>query len=291
MITKDLIANVRRLEIRTRRIVDDLTAGAYHSVFKGRGMEFDEVREYAPGDDIRAIDWNVTARMGHPFIKRFVEERELTVMLLVDVSASGDFGSTDKRKRETATELAALLAFSAIRNDDQVGLLLFSDLEELFVKPRKGKKHALRLIRELMACQRQREKTNIGRALESMMRTIKRRAVVFIISDMLDDGFEQGLRAANKRHDVIILRITDPIELSLPNVGCVALADAESGERRLFNSRSNRRRRAVRLEAADWRLKQEKMFRETQTDLIDLRCGEDPIIPLMRFFRKREKRR
>lgn len=291
MLTKELIANVRRLEIRTRRIVDELTAGAYHSVFKGRGMEFDEVREYAPGDDIRAIDWNVTARMGHPFIKRFVEERELTVMLLVDVSASGDFGSTDKRKREMATELAALLAFSAIRNDDQVGLLLFSDQEELFVKPRKGKKHALRLIRELMAFQRQQQKTNIAQALESVMRTIKRRAVVFIISDMLDDGFEQGLRAANKRHDVITLRITDPFELALPNLGCIALADAESGDRRLFNSRSKRNRRTVSLEAADWRLKQEKMFRETKTDLIDLRCGEDPIVPLMRFFRKREKRR
>jgi len=291
MLTKELIANVRRLEIRTRRIVDELTAGAYHSVFKGRGMEFDEVREYTPGDDIRAIDWNVAARMGHPFIKHFVEERELTVMLLVDVSASGDFGSTGQRKKDLATELAALLAFSAIRNNDQVGLLLFSQQDELFVKPRKGRKHVLRLVRDLLAFERTGHQTDIAHALESMMKSVKRRAVVFLISDMLDDHFENALRATNKRHDVIAMRITDPAELSLPQLGFLSLEDAENNTIATFNSWLPGRRKKYALEAAGIRMGQEAICRRAKADLIDLRCGEDPILPLMRFFRTREKRR
>jgi len=291
VLTKELIANVRRLEIRTRRIVDELTAGAYHSVFKGRGMEFDEVREYSDGDDIRTIDWNVTARMGHPFVKRFVEERELTVMLLVDVSASGDFGSTGRRKMALATELAALLAFSAIRNSDQVGLLLFSDQDELFVKPRKGRKHVLRLVRDLLAFDRSSGGTDIAHALESMMRTVKRRSVVFVISDMLDSGFENALRAANRRHDVVVMRLADPRELGLPKLGFVSVESAEGGGGGIFNGWRKGARRRFGLESAGMRLAQEEACRRAKTDLIDLRCGEDPIGPLMRFFRTRERRR
>lgn len=291
MLTKELIANVRRLEIRTRRIVDELTAGAYHSVFKGRGMEFDEVREYAEGDDVRAIDWNVTARMGHPYVKRFVEERELTVMLLVDISASGDFGSTGKRKNVLAAELAALLAFSAIRNNDQVGLLLFSDRDELYLPPRKGRKHVLRLVRELLGHERQSAGTDIAGAVERMMQVVKRRAVVFLISDMIDDGFENALRAANRRHDVAVMRLTDPHELQLPRLGFLAVEDAETRGFSHFNAWRAGSRRRYAIEAAGLRLRQDHICRQAKTDLIDLRCGEDPIVPLMRFFRTREKRR
>ncbi len=291
MLTKELLANVRRLEIRTRRIVDELTAGAYQSVFKGRGMEFDEVRDYLPGDDVRLIDWNVTARLGHPFIKKFVEERELNVFLLVDVSASGDFGSVDRRKNALAAELAALLAFSAIRNNDQVGMLLFSEVEELFVPPRKGRKHVLRLVRDLLGFERRRSGTNIALALQTMMRLTHRRSVVFLISDMLDSGFDTALRAANRRHDVVAIRLTDPRELALPDVGLLAVEDAETGEARLVDSGSREARRQYALEAAGERLAQEVVCRKAKADLIDLACGGDVVVPLMKFFRTRERRR
>lgn len=291
MLTKELIANVKRLEIRTRRIVDEITAGAYHSVFKGRGMEFDEVREYAPGDDVRAIDWNVTARMGHPFVKRFVEERELTVMLLVDVSASTDFGSTSRRKKALAAELAALLAFSAIRNNDQVGLLMFTDQSELFVAPRKGRKHVLRLIRDLLAQRRTKAGTDISAALETLMKALKRRAIVFLISDMLDDGFESALRSANRRHDVVVLRLSDPRDMSVPKLGFVSVEGLEKGAARYFGAWGARARRKYQVESVAIRLAQDEICRRAKADLIDLRCGEDAIVPLMRFFRTRERRR
>lgn len=290
MLPKDVIANIRKIEIRTRKIVDELTGGAYHSVFKGRGMEFNEVREYAPGDDVRTIDWNVTARFGHPFVKKFIEERELTVFLVVDVSASGDFGSTGRSKNALAAELASVLAFSAIRNNDRVGLLLFSDQEELFVPPRKGRRHVLRLIRELLVCNRRRKGTNLKLALETMMRLTNRKAVVFLISDMLDAEFAMPLAVAAKRHDLIGMRITDPKELELPKAGYIAVEDAESGEV-LTADLARRSRLARHGEAAlAARSGQADIFRRAGSDLIDITCGGDYVLPLMKFFQKREKR-
>jgi uncharacterized protein (DUF58 family) len=291
MLTKELIANVRRIEIRTRKAVDQLTGGAYHSVFKGRGMEFDEVREYLPGDDVRTIDWNVTARFGHPYIKKFVEERELTVLLLVDISGSGDFGSAGRSKNQVAAELAALLAFSAIRNNDRVGLLQFTDRQELFVPPRKGRRHVLRVVRELLASERQQRGTDIRQALEAMMRLMPRRAVVFLISDMLDDGFGQTLTIANKRHDLIGLRIHDPHELQLPKSTFLMVEDAEDERLVCFNGASKAALKDWHVETNVARLEQTDIFRKASVDLIDLVSGEDIIKPLMQFFRAREKRR
>ena len=291
MLAKEVIANIRKIEIRTRKTVDELTGGAYHSVFKGRGMEFSEVREYVAGDDVRAIDWNVTARLGHPFIKKFVEERELTVLLLVDVSASGDFGSTGRSKNELAAELAALLAFSAIRNNDRVGLLLFSSREELFVPARKGRRHVLRLIRELLVSERREHGTDLQLGLETLMRLTNRRAVVFLISDMLDSGFAQALAVAGRRHDLIGLRILDPRELALPRTGFLAVEDAESGEFICVNGSDQALLQNFNVEASALRLEQNSVFLKAGVDLLDIRCGQDYIKPLMAFFQKREKRR
>lgn len=291
MIAKELIANIRKIEIRTRRIVDELTGGAYHSVFKGRGMEFSDVREYQPGDDVRAIDWNVTARFGKPFLKRFVEERELTVLLAVDISASGDGGSVDRTKNELAAELAALLAFSAIRNNDQVGLLLFSTENELIVPPRKGRRHVLRLVRELLAHERAHRGTNVRAALETIMHLASRRSVVFLISDMLDTGFETALAVAGRRHDLICLRITDPRELCLAPAGFVAVEDAESLDWQYAQISGRKRLTGFNVEATGMRLAQAPVLTRAGVDLIDITCGQDYVKPLMQFFSKREKRR
>lgn len=291
MLPNEVIGNIRRIEIRTRKIVDELTAGAYHSVFKGRGMEFNEVREYQPGDDVRTIDWNVTARMAHPFIKKFVEERELTVMLVVDVSASGDFGSAGRSKNEQAAELAALLAFSAIRNNDQVGLLLFSEQTELFVPPRKGRRHVLRLIRELLAHKRQKKGTNIRAALETLTKVMNRKAVVFMISDMIDEGWEQTLRIVGRKHDLVSLRMLDRREESLSGKGFLNLEDAESGDTFQLQAGGKGNLRQFLLQTVDQRLKQQDIFKKSGLDLIDIYVGEDYVKPLMQFFRKREKRR
>ena len=291
MLTKEILTKVRKIEIRTRRIVDELTGGAYHSVFKGKGMEFDEVREYFPGDDVRAIDWNVTARMGHPYIKKFVEERELTVFLLVDISASGDFGSADQRKNEQAAELAALLAFNAIRNNDQVGLILFTNHDELHVPSRKGRRHVLRLIRELLACERKSKQTNIRKALETFMQVNHRRTVVFLISDFIDDGFQQTLAIANKKHDIIALRILDQKELSIPSIGYVNVEDAETGESITFPSLWKKDRRAFAVNSWDLHQKTTDICRRAGVDLIDIVNGEDYVRPLMQFFHNREKLR
>jgi len=292
MIPREVIANVRRIEIRTRRIVDQLTAGAYHSVFKGRGMEFEEVREYIPGDEVRTIDWNVTARFGRPFVKKFVEERELNVFLLVDVSASGDFGSTDRSKNEFAAELAALLAFSAVRNNDRVALLLFSDQEELFVPPRKGRRHVLRLVRDLLVWERRGRGTDVGGALRTMMQLAVRRSIVFLISDLLDDGFERPLAVAARKHDVVVLRISDPRELTLPRMPAfVWVEDAETGVLRLHAGFRRDAARRFGVEASNRRLQQAEECRRAGADLIDIVCGEDYVRPLMEFFRAREHRR
>ena len=291
MRTKEILKKVRKIEIRTRRIVDELTGGAYHSVFKGKGMEFNEVREYTPEDDIRAIDWNVTARMGCPYIKKFIEERELTVFLLVDVSGSGDFGSVDQSKNELAAELAALLAFNAIRNNDQVGLLLFSNQDELHLPPRKGRRHVLRLIRELVACERSNRETSIKNALETFMRVAHRRSVVFLISDFIDEGYYQALTIANKKHDMIAIRILDSRELSVSSVGHLSIEDAETGSILTYPSMLKKNRRAFAIHSWDWHQGVSDLCLRAGVDLIDIVNGEDYVRPLMGFFRQREKRR
>src|SRR5512135_932879 len=230
MLPREIVRKIRRIQITTNRLVNESLAGEYHSVFKGRGMEFDEVREYQHGDDVRTIDWNVTSRTGHPFVKRYVEERELTVMLLVDMSASGSFGSAAKTKSEIAAEISALIAFSAIKNNDRVGAILFTDRVEKFIPPRRGSTHVLRVIREVLFHRPEHRGTRIQKAFEHLNLVVHKRSVVFLISDLLDQGFEQSLKAANRKHDVVIIQILDPREKELPKAGILELRDAETGE-------------------------------------------------------------
>lgn len=289
MEARELIAKVRRIEIRTRKIVDELTGGAYHSVFKGQGMEFREVREYLPGDEVRSIDWNVTARFGHPFVKRFEEEREITVLLLIDISGSGDFGSREGAKNELAVELAALLALSAIRNNDRVGLLLFSDGIELLVPPRKGRRHGLRIIRDVLACERRSPGTSIRTALEHVLKLTTRRAVVFLISDMLDDGYQSALQTVARKHDLTVMRLFDPAELNCAVRGRVNLEDAESAETAFFRG-TPATRREFGIVSTERVMNQRQWLRREGIDLVDLIVGEDYIKPLLQFFRQRARR-
>ncbi len=291
MLPVELIKRVRQIEIRTRRVVDEITAGAYHSVFKGRGIEFDEVREYTTDDDVRDIDWNVTARMGSPYIKQYVEERELTVIFAVDVSASGSFGSADSEKREKAIELAALMAFSAIRNQDKVGTIFFSDRIEFHLSPRSGRKHGLRLVREMLAREPESPGTDISLCLDHLMHTVPRRAVVFLISDFLDDkDFSRSMRIANRRHDVIAVRILDPHEEEWPKTGPVYVEDSETGEQLLFPGTEGRIR-AYSESASEIHGRNERICRRAGVDMIDIRCGEDTLKPVAEFFRKRSSRK
>ena len=230
MISEELAKKIRILQITTRKVVNDVLAGEYGSVFRGRGMEFDEVREYMPGDEIRTIDWNVTARTGTPYVKRFVEERELTVMFIVDLSASGAFGSVKKLKNEVAAEFCSLLAFSAVKNNDKVGLIVFTDQIEMYIPPKKGTQHVLRVIRELLNFKPRQASTNIEGALDFLGKVTKKRSVVFLVSDFQAEGFEKPMRVIGKRHDLIAVTVVDPREISLPNVGLVELEDAETGE-------------------------------------------------------------
>ena len=287
MLPAELLRQIRMLEIRTNRTVDELIGGAYHSVFKGRGIEFDEVREYTPDDDVRDIDWNVTARMNVPYIKKYVEERELNVMLAVDVSASGKFGSGDRNKRTAAAELAALLAFSAGNNGDKVGLLLFSDRRELLLPPRSGRKHTLRLIRDMLAFEEQGQGPDLVQAIEDMNRFLTKRSVIFIISDFLDGGnYEKSLKILNKRHDVIAVRIRDKAELlwDLPAGTCVL--DAETGEILEFDG-SEAAREQYKVAAEQELQAGAALCRRAGVDLIDIACGEDPVKPLIGFFNRR----
>jgi uncharacterized protein (DUF58 family) len=293
MLPKEILRKIRRIEIQTRHLVNDVFSGEYHSVFKGRGMEFSEVREYQRGDSINTIDWNVTARMGHLFVKKFVEERELTVILMVDASASGRFGSQRKTKREIAAEISALLAFSAIKNNDRVGLIIFTDEVEKYVPPKKGTKHVLRVIRELLYFRPQRRGTNIASALEYLNRLTRRKAVVFLISDFLSSGYERALRVANRRHDVVAIAITDPREQNLPKVGYIELQDAETGEVGLFNT-SNRTFResfsATQVRLAERRTRQLASMNVDSVNIV-LDETEDPYsVPLMKFFQMRAKK-
>ena len=290
MIPAEILKKVRQIQIRTRKTVNDVLAGRYSSVFKGRGMEFDEVREYQPGDDIRTIDWNVTARTGHPYVKRFVEERELTVMLVVDVSGSGAFGSTERLKSELAAELCALVAFSAIRNNDKVGLILFTGQVELFVPPKKGKRHVLRVIRELLYFTPARRETDIGAALEYLNRITTRRAVVFLVSDFIAAGYDRHLTLANRRHDLVAVALTDPRELALPRIGLVELEDAETGERMVIDTWSRRTVRGYARAAAAQLDERRRLFRRLGVDTIEINTGAPYVPELIKFFRMRERR-
>ncbi len=290
MLTKELLKQVRQIEIRTKGLVNHLFSGEYHSVFKGMGMEFSEVREYQFGDDIRNIDWNVTARFGHPFIKVFEEERELTVMLLVDLSGSLMFGSVLKTKQQVAAELSAILAFSALKNNDKVGLILFSDKIEKFVPPRKGNKHVLRIIRELLSFEPEGNATNIKAALEFMNGTIKKRSIVFLLSDFIDDGYEKILKVLGRKHDLIAVVIDDRRENEIPSLGLIKFTDAETGEERWVDTSNS---------TVQYRLKQSRektinirnsVFISSGLDKIHVQAGKDYIKPLVQFFKMRERR-
>lgn len=287
---REILKRVRQIEIRSRRAVNDIMAGEYHSVFKGRGMEFDEVREYAPGDEIRDIDWNVTARTGRPFIKRYVEEREQTVFFVVDVSASGQFGTHQRMKGEIAAEICSVLAFSATKNNDRVGLLRFSDRVEELMPPKKGRKHVLRVVRQLLFARPQGKGTDIALAIDTLNKILKRRAIVFVVSDFLAPELRRPLMLANKRHDLIAIRLSDPREEELPPVGILELRDAETGESMLVDS-SNRAVRERYREANQLRqIALEKMFRSLGIDNIPVRTNEPYLDNIVRYFRQRAKR-
>jgi uncharacterized protein (DUF58 family) len=290
MIPKEILKKVRRIEITTRGMVNDVFSGEYHSVFKGRGMDFAEVREYQVGDDIRTIDWNVTARIGHPYVKVFEEERELTVMLLVDASFSSEFGTAERMKGEIAAELCALLAFSAIKNNDKVGLIIFTDKIEKFVPPRKGKRHVLRVLRELLYFRPEDRQTDIGLALEVLSRVIRRRSTVFLVSDFLSKDYTRALRIANRKHDIVGIHLVDPRELDLPNVGFLELEDAETGEAMLVNTFDRRVRQLFGRRTSETMAQKEKLFRSMNVDSIVIRTDESYFEPLIRFFRMRAKR-
>lgn len=288
--TRKILKKVKQIEISTRAVVNDVFSGEYHSVFKGRGMEFAEVREYQPGDDVRLIDWNVSARSGKPFIKVFEEERELTVMLLVDVSSSGNFGTAMQTKREVAAELSAVLAFSAIKNNDKVGLMIFSDKIEKFIPPRKGKKHVLRVIREILFYKPQESRTDLSIGLEYLSRIIKRRSTVFLISDFLTDDFEKALHVANRKHDIIAISITDPREVTMPDVGLIELEDAETGEFALLDTGSSGVRNDFYNDVQRHHGKLRNLFRSIGVDHIEVLTDRSYIEPITRFFKMRARR-
>ena len=290
MIPKELLKKVRQIQIRTSRTVNDVLAGQYHSAFRGRGMEFEEVSPYQIGDDVRLIDWNVSARYGEPFIKKFREERELTVMLVVDASPSGLFGSVNQFKLDVAAELCAVLAFSAIRSNDKVGLILFTDAVEMYVPAKKGTQHVLRIIRELLYHQPRGRRTDIAAALSFLNRVTVRRSVCFLVSDFLADNFEPALRVAARRHDLIPIHIADPREEALPDVGFVETEDAETGAVALVDTSSRAVRRRFAALAAVRAADRATMFRRMDIEPIDVRTDRSYVEPLVRFFRKRERR-
>src|SRR5262245_59315984 len=290
MLPREVMRQIRRLQLKARRAVEDLLGGEYHSVFKGTGISFEEVREYQPGDDIRTIDWNVTARMGHPFIKRFVEERELTVVLAVDCSGSNQFGTRMQQKREVAAELAAVLAVSAISYNDKVGLVAFTDRVERFVPPRKGTRHVLRLIRDVLFFQPAHRGTCLREGLDYLNRVLHRRTIVFLLSDFLDRDYEKSLKRTGRRHDLIAVRITDPREEELPAVGLLQLEDAETGRPLLLDTSSRKVREAFAASARQRRETLVQAARSARIDLIEVSTDGGHLDALIRFFRLRERR-
>jgi len=291
MSTSALLKKVRKIEIKTKGLSNHIFAGEYHTAFKGKGMVFSEVREYQPGDDIRTIDWNVTARYNAPFVKVFEEEREMTVMLLIDVSASGNFGTREQFKRELATELSAILAFSAIKNNDKVGVIFFTDKVEKFIPPKKGKSHILRIIREVLAFKPQRKGTDIASALEYFNSVIKKRSICFILSDFMSKEFEKPLKIASRKHDLIALRIHDKREDNLPNVGLVPMQDAETEEMVLVDTSSKNIRDLFMKNRASKITALKKLLPASGVDLIDITTGTDYVRPLINFFKTRGKRK
>lgn len=291
MLTRELLKKIRKIEIVTERLVRDRMAGQYHSVFKGSGIAFSEVREYIPGDDIRLIDWNVSARMNEPYVKLFVEEREMTVLLLVDMSASGRFGSREQEKRELAAELAAVLAFSAIRNGDRVGLIVFTDQVERFVPPKKGKKHVLRVISEILSFEPRSARTSLGAGLDFLGRIARRRAVAFLVSDFLalPAEYERSLRVAARRHDLVPVTVTDPLEEALPPVGLLELEDPETGEVVVFDA-SGPEARAFADESRARRAARDALFARLDLDAIAVRTDRAYLPALTTFFEARARR-
>lgn len=291
MIPREVLKKIRRIQIRTSHKVDELLAGTWHSAFKGRGIEFEEVRPYQIGDDVRTIDWNVTARSDQPFVKLFREERELAVYLLVDLSGSQSLGTTTQTKRELVAELGAILAMSAIKNNDKVGLTLFTDQIEKSLPPRKGSRHVLRLIRDLLYCQPIGTGTNLRGALEHLNRTAKRRTVVFIISDFQDTGYESTLKVATRKHDIIPIVVSDPRESEMPNVGLVRLQDAETGEVIALDTASRKNREMFHSLFCRQSEARDSMFRRCRLRPIHLQTGGDLVEPLLKYFHQRESRR
>ncbi|MCP4932145.1 MAG: DUF58 domain-containing protein [Candidatus Marinimicrobia bacterium] len=290
MIPKEILQKVRHIEIRTNGLVNDLFGGEYHSVFKGRGMTFSEVREYIPGDDIRLIDWNVTARSNTPFVKIFEEERELTVYLMVDVSRSGHFGTVDQFKSELAAEIAAILGFSAIKNKDKVGLILFSDHVEKYIAPKKDKSHILRVVREVLFHEPEGTGTSIRSSLDFLMNVAKRKSVVFLISDFLDEDYWKSLKLANKKHDMIGIRIADPAEETVPDLGLIKVHDPETGEQFWADLSSKKERSSFSQSIREkWETFKKECGR-SRFDVIDVGTDKDYVEPLMTYFRRREKR-
>jgi uncharacterized protein (DUF58 family) len=290
MIPKEIIKKIRRLDIRTKRLVNDIFSGEYHSVFKGRGMEFSEVREYVIGDDIRNIDWNVTARTGQPHVKVFEEERELTVMLMVDVSSSGEFGTATSMKRDIALEICALLAFSAIDNNDLVGLVMFTDKIEKSIVPKKGRKHVLRILRELLYFKPEDTRTNLALPLDYLNRITKRRSIVFMISDFMGEDYEKAMTITAKKHDLVPVVISDPREENMPNIGLIELEDAETGKAVLIDTSDPTLRDAFGLNVSRTQLEREKIFKRIGLDHMDIRLDKPYIDELTTFFKKRAAR-
>ena len=290
METTELLKKVRKIEIKTRGLSSQVFSGEYHSAFKGRGMAFSEVREYQPGDDIRSIDWNVTARLNHPYVKIFEEERELNVMLLVDVSGSETFGTQKQFKQELITEICAVLAFSAIQNNDKIGVIFFSDRIEKFIPPKKGKSHILRIIRELISFEPQSKGTNITLALRYLTNLIKKKSIVFLISDFMDNGFNDALKIANRKHDLVALRIYDKRERELPDIGLVKMKDAETGMVRWIDTSSREVRSTYEYESRKFEQRLKDIFNRSGVDTVSIATSENYIRPLMNLFKKRESR-
>lgn len=290
METSELIKKVRKIEIKSRGLSNQIFSGEYHSAFKGRGMAFSEVREYQPGDDIRTIDWNVTARLNHPYVKVFEEERELTVILLVDMSASESFGTQKQSKQDLVTELCAVLAFSAMQNNDKIGVIFFTDKIEKFIPPKKGKSHILRIIRELIAFRPEHTGTDIHQALRYCTNVIKKRSIAFLISDFLTEGFEDALKIANRKHDLVALRIYDKREMELPDAGLLRVRDAETGALKWINSSDKDVRRQYMVAAKTAELKLKDIFNKSGVDTASISTSESYVKPLINLFKKRESR-